>query len=133
MPARSVFEYAIVRVVPRVEREEFINAGVIVFSRTLNFLGARVELDTRRLAALAPDLDVAAVQEQLQHIPLICAGGPAAGPLGLLPAAERFRWLVSPRSTVIQTSPVHSGICDDPHALLDKLMATMVRQPMNVG
>ncbi|MFL5800143.1 MAG: DUF3037 domain-containing protein [Roseiflexaceae bacterium] len=128
MLAREVFEYAIIRIVPRVEREEFINAGVVLFCRTRQFLDARIALDTQRLAALAPHLDVAAVQEQLGHIPLVCMGGAAAGPIGLLPQAERFRWLVAPRSTVVQPSPVHAGLCDDPRAELDRLVATMVGQ-----
>jgi Protein of unknown function (DUF3037) len=128
MPAREVFEYAIIRIVPRVEREEFINAGVVLFCRTRQFLDARIALDTQRLAALAPYLDMAAVQEQLGHIPLVCLGGAAAGPIGLLPLAERFRWLVAPRSTVVQPSPVHAGLCDDPQAELERLLATMVGQ-----
>src|SRR5262245_30760784 len=128
MPASDVFEYAIIRVVPRVEREEFINVGVVLFCRTRHFLDARISLDLQRLAALAPDLDLDALQEQLNHIPVICKGGAAAGPIGILPQAERFRWLVAPRSTIVQPSPVHSGLCDDPQIELDRLVATMVRQ-----
>src|SRR5438874_419137 len=124
MPTRDVFEYAVIRLVPRVEREEFINVGVILFCRTRHFLDARIALDTKRLAALAPHLDVAAIQEQLNHIPLICMGGAAAGPIGLLPQPERFRWLIAPRSTVVQSSPVHGGLCEDPQAELDRLVAT---------
>ena len=133
MPGRSVFEYAIVRIVPRVERGEFINAGVVLFCRTRRFLGARIDLDIARLTALAPDLDIAPIQEQLDHILLVCEGGAAAGPIGLLPQSERFRWLVAPRSTIVQPSPVHSGICDDPQAALDRLMASMVRLPHVAG
>ena len=133
MPMRTVFEYAIVRIVPRVERGEFMNAGVVLFCRTRRFLGARIALDTARLAALAPDLDVAPIQEQLNHIPLVCEGGAAAGPIGLLPQPERFRWLVAPRSTIVQPSPVHTGLCDDPQAALDRLLATMVRLPHVAG
>jgi len=130
MPAPSAFDYAIVRVVPRVERGEFINAGVILFCRTRRFLGARLELDPRRLAALDPDLDPALVQPHLDSIARIAAGGPAAGPIGALSPSERFHWLVAPRSTIIQTSPVHAGLCDDPNAALDHLLRTMVhRQP----
>jgi Protein of unknown function (DUF3037) len=128
MPAREVFEYAIIRIVPRVEREEFINAGVVLFCRTRQFLDARIALDAERLNALAPHLDIAAVQEQLSHIPLVCVGGAAAGPIGSLPQPERFRWLVAPRSTIVQPSPVHAGLCDDPQAELDRLVATMVGQ-----
>jgi hypothetical protein len=127
MLARSSFDYAIVRVVPRVERDEFVNAGVIVFCRTRRFLGARVALDARRLAALAPWLDIGEVDQYLATIPLICAGGPGSGPIGALPLAERFHWLVAPRSAMIQTSPVHTGLCDSPAAQLDWLLESVVR------
>jgi hypothetical protein len=127
MPAREVFEYAVIRIVPRVEREEFINAGVVLFCRARRFLDARIALDTARLGALAPQLELAAVQEQLNHIPLVCSGV-AAGPIGALPQAERFRWLIAPRSTVVQPSPVHVGLCIDPRMELDRLVAMMVRQ-----
>jgi hypothetical protein len=126
MPARDVFEYALIRLVPRVEREEFVNVGVVLFCRARRFLDARVALDQERLAALAPELDLVAIQEQLDHIPVVCLGGTAAGPIGLLPQPERFRWLVAPRSTVVQPSPVHCGLCDDPQEVLDRLAATMV-------
>ena len=127
MPARSSFDYAIVRVVPRVERYEFVNAGAIVFCRTLRFLGARIELDRARLAALAPWLDMAEVERHLTFIPLVCAGGAAGGPIGLLPQPDRFHWLVAPRSAMIQTSPVHAGLCDDPAAALERIVADLVR------
>jgi hypothetical protein len=127
MPALSSFDYAIVRVVPYVEREEFINVGVILFCRTLRFLDARIELDTKRLAAFSPHADVAMVQTHLDLIPCICAGGADAGPLGQLSQAERFHWLVSPRSTTIQVSPVHCGLCVDPQVALDNLFEKMVR------
>lgn len=126
MPARNPFEYATIRVVPRIERGEFINVGVVLFCRTRRFLAARIELDRERLAAFAPGLELAPLQEQLEHIPLVCAGGRHAGPIGLLPQHERFRWLVAPRSTIVQSSPVHCGICDDPATALDKLLRTMV-------
>ena len=126
MPARDVFEYALIRLVPRVEREEFVNVGVVLFCRARRFLDARLALDRERLAALAPELDLAAIQEQLDHIPLVCLGGTAAGPIGLLPQPERFRWRVAPRSTVVQPSPVHCGLCDDPQEVLDRLAATLV-------
>lgn len=126
MPAPDAFEYAVIRIVPRVERGEFVNAGVVLFCRTRHFLDARIELDTARLAALAPGLDLAAVREHLDYIRLVCAGGAAAGPIGLLPQHERFRWLTAPRSTIVQPSPVHCGICDDPQAALDNLVAKMV-------
>jgi hypothetical protein len=127
MPARSTFEYTLIRVVPRIERGECINVGVVLFCRTRRFLGAQIELDSARLAALAPDVDIAPLQEQLDHIPLVCRGGAEAGPIGLLPQPERFRWLAAPRSTIVQSSPVHCGMCDDPAVALDKLVATMVR------
>ena len=133
MPTRDVFEYAVIRLVPRVEREEFINVGVVLFCRARRFLEARIVLDTERLAALAPHLDIAAVQEQLSHIPLVCQGGAAAGPIGLLPQPERFRWLVASRSAMIQTSPVHVGMSADPAAALDHLVEVMVRSPAPGG
>jgi len=129
MPVLSSFDYAIVRVVPRVEREEFINTGVILFCRTERFLGALIELNTERLRVLAPDIDLLLVQRHLNLIPLICSGGIEAGSIGRLSQSERFHWLVSPRSTIIQTSPVHSGICSDPEAALQHLLETMVRRP----
>ena len=126
MPALSSFDYALVRVVPRVEREEFINAGVILYCLTQRFLGARVALDPQRLRALYPGADVELVQGHLESIPRVCAGGRGAGPIGQLPQKERFHWLVAPRSTILQTSPVHSGLCADPQAALDALFARMV-------
>ncbi len=132
MPASDSFDYAIIRVVPRVEREEFINAGVILFCRTQNFLEALICLDRSRLAHLAhlaPTLDPAEVEHHLALIPLVCAGGQAAGPIGLLPLAERFHWLVAPRSGIIQISPVHSGFCANPAAALKHLLETMVCPP----
>ena len=133
MPARDSFDYAIVRVVPHVEREEFLNAGVILFCRTLDFLDARVELDRARLAALASDADAAEVERHLAAIPRLCAGGPDAGPIGRLSRAERFHWLVSPGSTIIQPSPVHCGLCSDPAAALEHLMERMVRRAAATG
>ena len=129
MPAATSFDYAIVRVVPLVEREEFVNAGVILFCRECPFLGARIALDRERVAALAPWLDLEEVERQLALIPAICEGDPAAGPVAALPSWERFHWLVAPRSTVIQVSPVHTGLCDDPEAELRHLVDTVVRTP----
>lgn len=129
MPAPDAFEYAVIRIVPRVERGEFVNAGVVLFCRARHFLDARIELDTARLTALAPGIDLAAVREQLDYIRLVCAGGAAAGPIGLLPQHERFRWLTAPRSTIVQPSPVHCGISDDPAAALDQVVEAMVRFP----
>jgi hypothetical protein len=123
------FDYALLRLVPHVEREEFVNVGVILFCRTLRFLSCRVHLDEGRLAALAPGLDSAAVRFQLDLTPLICAGGPAAGPIGALDQAERFRWLTSPRSTVLQVSPVHCGLSADPQATMDEIFQRLVVPP----
>jgi hypothetical protein len=125
----SSFDYAIVRVVPRVDREEFINAGVVLYCLSKGFLGAKVELDERRLLALAPEVDLALLRTHLESLPRICAGGTEAGPIGQLPQKERWHWLVAPRSTMLQTSPVHSGLCEDPEAALEGLMDRMVRPP----
>jgi DUF3037 family protein len=130
VPAHSSFDYAIIRVVPRVEREEFINAGVILYCLTRRYLDARVELDERRLLALAPDADVELLRSHLESIPRLCAGGKAAGPIGQLPQKERFHWLVAPRSTMLQTGPVHSGLCEEPTKALEHLMQRMVRPPL---
>jgi len=116
-------------VVPRVERGEFINAGIIVSCAADRYLAARIELDERLLAALAPSVDPAPIHAALAAIPLVCAGGPAAGALGRLSVRERFHWLVAPRSTVIQTSAVHMGRCEDMDAALDHLVEKMVRRP----
>ncbi len=125
MPA-CPFSYAVVRVVPHVEREEFVNAGVVLFCDELDFLAARIALDLERLAAIAPGAEVAVVRRHLDAIPVVCAGGPGAGPLGELSVRERWRWLVAPRSTIVQTSPAHSGLCGDPRHELDRLMARLV-------
>jgi hypothetical protein len=130
VPTLSSYEYAIVRVVPYVDREEFINAGVVLFARTVPFLGARIALDRARLLALAPTVDLVEVERQLALIPLICQGDRSGGPIAELSPAERFHWLVAPRSTVIQPSPVHAGLCDDPQAALDSLVDKMVRMPV---
>lgn len=124
MPRLSLFNYSIVRVVPAVERGECLNAGVILFCRTRRYLGARVELDTPRLVALWPGADVETTRAGLELIPRVVAG---QGPFGEMSLSERFHWLVSPRSTTIQPSPVHAGLCTDPEATLEHLMATLVR------
>ncbi len=123
------YDYAILRVVPRVDREEFMNVGVIVSCPARGFLEARVELDERRLTVLDPSLDVESIRTHLETIPAICVGGPQAGPIGQLSQRERFHWLVAPRSTIIQTSPVHTGSCKDPSEVLEHLLETMVRPP----
>lgn len=129
MPEPSSYDYAIVRVVPKVEREEFVNAGAIVSCPASDFLEARIELDEARLLALDPGADLETIRVHLATLPAICAGGPDAGPIGALSKRERFRWLTAPRSTVIQTSPVHTGACVDPAGLLEHLLETMVRAP----
>ncbi len=125
MPTASSFDYAIIRVVPRVEREEFINAGVILFCRTQRFLAAEIALDAQRLQALAPSANVECVTTHLNLIPRICAGD-AGHPIGRLDQAERFHWLVTPRSTSVQVSAVHTGVCTQPAATLAHLLQTMV-------
>jgi DUF3037 family protein len=131
--ATRSYDYAVIRVVPRVERQEFVNAGVIVWCREQDLLEARIELDDARLRALDPAVDVAAVHRHLASITQLCAGGAGAGALGKLSKRERFDWLVAPRSTVIQTSPVHTGRCADVPSTLDHLLATMVRAPQGAG
>lgn len=129
MPALLSFDYALLRVVPRVEREEFVNAGVLLFCLERDFLEARVELDRARVLALNPGADLPAIEEHLLAVPLIAAGGGDGGPIGRLSARERFHWLVAPRSTVLQVSPVHSGLCESPEAELAQLFERMVRLP----
>ena len=124
---QTSFDYAVIRVVPRVDREEFINVGVIVFARTIKYLDARIALDRDRLRALAPTVDLAEIERHLDQIPKICAGAPDAGPIGELPQHERWHWLVSPKSTVIQMSSVHSGLCGSPAEELEHLMQMLVR------
>jgi DUF3037 family protein len=123
---RSVFQYAIVRVVPRVERGECLNVGIVLLCRPRRYLGARIRLDEARLAAFAPGLDPSAVRPHLEAIERIAAGDPTAGPIARLDKAERFHWLVAPASTIIQPSEVHTGLCQDPDAELDHLVATLV-------
>jgi hypothetical protein len=128
VPAHSSFDYAIVRVVPRVERGEGLNAGIVLMSRARRFLGARAELDEGLLAAMWPDCDPEIVRDHLAAIVGIAEGDPAAGPIAVLPAPERFHWLVSPSSTIIQPSPVHTGLTADPAATLEHLFRTLVRR-----
>jgi hypothetical protein len=125
-PPRNAFQYAIVRVVPRVERGECLNVGVILLCRPRRFLAARMALDERRLAGFAPDLDPASIRPHLEAIERIAAGDRAAGPIARLGTAERFHWLVAPSSTMIQPSEVHTGLCEDPADELDHLVATLV-------
>jgi len=129
VPGHSSFDYAILRVVPRVEREEFLNAGVILFCLEADFLAARVEVNEPRLCAFWPAVDVEMIRQHLEAIPRICAGSPDAGPIARLSRRERFHWLVSPRSTVLQVSPAHSGLCAAPGRALDELFRRMVALP----
>jgi hypothetical protein len=127
VPTLHTYDYAIVRVVPRVERGEFINAGVVLSCKRAGYLKAGIELDEARLLALDPTVDLDTIRATLATLPAICEGGAAAGALGRLSSRERFDWLVAPRSTSIQTSAVHSGLCDDLSAALERLMQRMVR------
>ncbi|MFD4973480.1 DUF3037 domain-containing protein [Streptomyces sp. NPDC058424] len=124
---RDVYEYALLRVVPRVERGECINAGVLVYSRARAYVGARTHLDESRLLALDPDADVAGVRAALAAIESVCAGGSAAGQAAGDDAGRRFRWLVAPRSTVVQPGPVHTGLTTDPAAEPERLLDLLVR------
>lgn len=128
MPAaeRSAFAYAIVRVVPSAQRGEFINAGVVLYARQHGFLGARVALDEVKLSAIAPDADVETVKAHLAALERVADGDGESGPIAALDQSERFGWLVAPASTIIQTSPVHTGICEDPQRALDELFADLV-------
>ena len=126
MPGAEPFQYAIVRVVPHVERGEAINAGVVLFCRPLRFLGARVELDERLLAALDPDCDPGEVRQQLQTLVHVAEGAPEGGAVARMEPSERFHWLVAPASTIVQPSAVHTGLTRDPGAELDKLFAALV-------
>ncbi|HYP13962.1 MAG TPA: DUF3037 domain-containing protein, partial [Bryobacteraceae bacterium] len=123
---RTSFDYAVIRVVPRVERAEFLNAGVILFCLERRYLGARVHTDEPRLKVLWPDLDVDLVRSRLEAVSKVCSGAEDGGPLARLPIRQRFHWLVAPRSTMIQVSPVHTGICDEPEHCLQELFRQLV-------
>ncbi|HEX8967235.1 MAG TPA: DUF3037 domain-containing protein [Chloroflexota bacterium] len=127
------YSYAIVRVVPRVERGEFLNVGVILFSPELDFLEARLEVDEDRLRSLAPDVDLVTVERHLATFAAISAGAAEGGPIAALPRPERFHWLVAPRSTMIQTSPTHVGRGQAPAQALDDLLNEFVRPPRAMG
>jgi hypothetical protein len=129
VPADYHYDYSIIRVVPRVERGEQINAGVILSCSDVDFLDARIELDEDAVLALDQTIDLDALRENLEAIPRMCRGGAELGPIGALPARGRFRWLVSPRSTIVQPSAVHTGRTSDPAACLEKLMDKLVRRP----
>ena len=125
-PRRSAFQYAILRVVPSVERGERLNVGVALLCPQRRFVGVRVALDEARLGALAPGTDAAAVREALDALVAVADGDPSAGPLARLTLSERFGWLAAPSSTVIQPSAIHTGLCEDPAETLDHLFATLV-------
>ena len=127
MHALDHYDYAVIRVVPRVEREEFINVGVILSCEASRYLEARIDLDEARLRALAPDLDIESVSRHLQAVTAICRGGPGTGPIGQLPPRARFHWLTAKRSSILQTSPVHTGKCSDMDAIMEHLLRRMVR------
>ena len=129
MSAEYTYDYAIVRVVPRVDRGERINVGVILSCADTDFLDARIEVDEALIRAIDPAADMDAVRGNLAVIPLVCKGGPEAGPIGALPTRGRFRWLVAPRSTIIQPSEVHTGRTTDPAASLSRLMDRIVKRP----
>lgn len=126
MQGQQLFEYAIIRMVPRVEREEFLNIGVVLYCRGTRFLAVRYDTSMPRLKALATNDEIAEVTAYMQSLQLICEGAKDSGPIGKLPVAERFRWLTATRSTVVQASKVHPGLCSDPAAMLEKLFAEMV-------
>ena len=123
---RDSYEYAVVRVVPRVDREEFVNVGVILFCRVRKFLDARIKLDLDKLRALTSDFDLDEVKRHLDLLPKVCAGAADGGPIATLAQHERFHWLVAPRSTIIQTSSCHSGLTNDPEATLEQLFQKLV-------
>ena len=127
MPDKHLFEYAVLRVVPRVEREEFLNVGVIVYCRSLGFLQTRYELPEARLHAFARDLDLEELNARLHAFERICQGRTTGGTIGQFPIAERFRWLTATRSTIVQTSPVHPGLCTDAAETLTRLFAQLVQ------
>ena len=126
MQERHLFEYAVIRVVPKVEREEFINAGIILYCARKKFLKAEYCFDVHRLQSFCPDLDIAELQSNLRSFVQICEGMNESGPIGKLDAASRFRWLTATRSTVLQTSKVHPGLCVDPEVTFEKLKKDLV-------
>ncbi len=126
MPEKQLFEYAVIRVVPRVEREEFINVGIILFCAKQQFLNATIVLNEAKILAFAPDLEIDFIKDNLNAITKICMGGSDAGPIGQLDHASRFRWLTATRSTVVQASKVHPGFCKDPTETLNKLTQQLV-------
>jgi hypothetical protein len=129
MPGKQLFEYAVIRVVPRVEREEFMNVGVIVYCRDLKFLQIKYDLNSARLLAFAPGIQLSELEQRLKAFDRVCCGKPDGGPIGELPLASRFRWLTAARSTIVQTSPVHPGLTDDPSQAVNRLYEQLVVVP----
>ncbi|QNP39502.1 DUF3037 domain-containing protein [Lysobacter solisilvae (ex Woo and Kim 2020)] len=127
MHMHDSYDYAVIRVVPRVEREEFVNVGILLSCQSARYLEARIEIDGARVHALDPDIDLVAVRRHLDSFPAICRGGPGSGPIGELPLRARFHWLTAKRSAIIQTSPVHTGRCVDMAATMEHLLDRMVR------
>ncbi len=128
MPSRDPFAYAVVRVVPDIEREEFVNAGLVLFCRPQRFLAARTHLDAEALAAIHPGCDLEGIGEQLALVEAVAAGRVAAAPFDAMSQSERFHWLTTPRSTIVQPGPVHAGTTEDPAATFEHLYATLVRR-----
>lgn len=127
MQEKHLFEYSVIRIMPRVEREEFINVGVILYCASQGFLQTVFELNEERLRAFSGELDTVELEERLRAFERICRGGAEGGAIGQLPAASRFRWLTAPRSTVVQTSAVHPGLCVDPREMLARLYSQLVK------
>ncbi len=128
MPEQHLFEYAVIRIVPQVEREEFLNVGVVLYCAKEKFLQAKFQLDTERITAFSPKANASEIQEYLLAFQHICSGSKEGGTIAKLPIAERFRWLTATRSTVVQTSKVHPGLCDSAAAMLERLYAQLVLQ-----
>lgn len=129
MQEQNLFEYAVIRVVPRVEREEFLNVGIILLCAPKKYLGSRIVVDESRLRMLWPDVDIHVISSYVASFESVCKGGNSAGPIGLLSIPERFRWLTASRSTMIQTSKVHPGLCQDPAVMLKHLFDNLVLIP----
>ena len=127
MQEKHLYEYAVIRVLPRVDREEFINVGVILYCAPKNFLRAECDINEERLKTFAGNADLGELNEHLESLCRICKGGEEAGPIGKLSIGERFRWLTAPRSTIVQTSPVHTGLTADPERTLDDLLSKLVK------
>lgn len=126
MPEHHLFEYAVIRVVPKVEREEFLNVGVILLCSKQKFLKAHIHINNARLNAICPTIDLAEVENHIQSFQRICEGGVTSGPIGQLPLPDRFRWLTAARSTMVQASKVHPGLCTDPQQTLQHLFDQLV-------